>query len=38
MDAEKMKKIMGTNRELICERQSIRRKQKTENHVTASVV
>lgn len=27
MDAEQMRKILGTNRELICERQSIRRKQ-----------
>jgi DNA-binding transcriptional ArsR family regulator len=27
MDAERMKKILGTSKELICERQSIRRKQ-----------
>jgi DNA-binding transcriptional ArsR family regulator len=37
-DADRMKRILGTDRELICERQSIRRKQKTENRVLASVV
>jgi DNA-binding transcriptional ArsR family regulator len=28
MDAERMKKILGTRKELICERQSIRRKKR----------
>ena len=37
-DADRMKKILGTDRELICERQSIRRKQKTANRETATVV
>jgi DNA-binding transcriptional ArsR family regulator len=29
MDAKRMKKIIGTNRDALCERQSIRRKQGT---------
>lgn len=34
-DAHRMEKILGTDRELICARQSIRRRQKTENRVPA---
>jgi ArsR family transcriptional regulator len=37
-DADRMKKILGTDRELLCERQSIRRKQKTTNREPAAVV
>jgi DNA-binding transcriptional ArsR family regulator len=37
-DADRMKKILGTDRELICQRQSIRRKQKIEGRERAFVV
>jgi len=38
MDAEQMKKILETNRKLICERQSIRRKQMVANQGPAAVI
>jgi DNA-binding transcriptional ArsR family regulator len=37
-DADRMKRILGTDRELICERQSIRRKQIIEGRVPAPAV
>ena len=38
MDAEQMEKILGTNRELICKRQSIRRKLMVANQEPAAVI
>lgn len=37
-DADRMKKILGTDRVLICERQTIRRQQKAKSRVPASIV
>ena len=38
MDADRIKKILGTNRELICERQSNRRKQKSVSQEQVAIV